>query len=81
MKKEIRDELKWIKNLESTQNHKVEVIKTKGHLKFRWVAVDGSNNLHTCTVVLGSTPSCHRWMKQHRRNVRRVLRDKNIYVK
>lgn len=81
MNKDIRQELKWIEGLESTHNHKVEVIKNKGHLKFRWYAMDRSDKLHICTVVLGSTPSCHRWTKKHRRNVRRVLRDKNIYIK
>jgi len=80
MKKEIQKEKKWIERLESTYNHEVEVIKNKGHIKFRWCAVDGLGRIHTCTVVLGSTPSCRRWAKNHRSIVKRVLREKNIYV-
>jgi len=78
MNKEIWKELKWIENLESTFNNEVEVIKNKGHIKMRWCAVDGLNRMHTRTVVLGSSPSCNRWIKNHRRNVKRVLREINI---
>jgi hypothetical protein len=78
MNKEIRKELKWIEGLDTTYNHTVEVISNKGHYKVRWKAVDPFNQLQTCTVVLGSSPSCHRWIKNHRRNVKRELRKKNI---
>jgi len=78
MNKEIRTELKWIESLDSTFNNEVEVIKNKGHIKMRWCAVDGLNRMHTRTVVLGSSPSCNRWIKNHRRNVKRVLREINI---
>lgn len=81
MNKEIRKELKWIESLDSTFNNEVEVIENKGHIKMRWRAVDGLNRMHTRTVVLGSSPSCHRWVKKHRRNVKRVLRNVNICVK
>jgi len=80
MNKEIRTELKWIESLDSTFNNEVEVIKNKGHIKMRWCAVDGLNRMHTRTVVLGSSPSCNRWIKNHRRNVKRVLREINISV-
>ena len=80
MKKEIRKELDWIRNLDSTYKSEVKVIKNKGHLKFRWYAVDSSQQLQTCTVVLGSTPSCPRWVKNHRRNVKKVLSEKNISI-
>ena len=80
MNKEIRKERKWIESLDSTFKNEVEVIKNNGHIKMRWCAVDGLNRMHTRTVVLGSSPSCHRWVKNHRRNVKRVLREVNISI-
>ena len=80
MNKEIRKELKWIKSLDSTYNNEVQVFKNKGHIKIRWCAVDGLNRIYPCNVVLGGSPSCHRWIKNHRRNVRRILRELNIYT-
>jgi hypothetical protein len=75
MKKDVRKELKRIEMV--AINNEITVKEGK-HLKVFWKMKDDMEKTRTLRVVLGKTPSCCHWIKNHRRNVIREMRDHDI---
>jgi hypothetical protein len=75
MKKDVRKELKRIELV--AIDNEIEVIEGK-HLKVWWKMKDDMKRIRKLRVVLGKTPSCCHWVKNHRRNVIREMRNNNI---
>ena len=76
MKKEIKNEVKMIKEI--ALDNIVELIQKGNHLKVRWVMLNQCGEECVNQVSMGASPSCSRWAKNHRRNVRRQMRENNI---
>ena len=78
MKKDVREEIKLIKTVAFDRD--IRVIEGN-HLKVHWKMLDNTGKLKTIRIVLGRTPSCCHWIKNHRRNVIREMRKNDICPK
>ena len=72
---ELRKERKKIQNI--AHSH-FEDITGKKHQKWVWDMVNIHGEIVTCQVTVPSTPSCHRWKKNHHGNLRKIFRQNEI---